>query len=42
MLRKAGINISRRLLHIGMFLPNTIKKNIFNIKLAKRPAMSDG
>ena len=39
--RKARINIPRRLLHINMFLQNSMKRNIFNIKLVKRPSMSD-
>ena len=37
MMRKARINIPRRLLHINMFSKSTIEEGVLDVKLPKRP-----
>jgi hypothetical protein len=41
MLGTGRIDKSRRLMHIDLFLQNSMKKSILNIQLAKRPATSN-
>ena len=42
MLREAGINIARRLLHVDSFIKHAMKKSIGNIQLIDEPIVAHG
>lgn len=41
MVRKLGVNLSRRLMHVNSFSEIIMKESVFNIKLMNKPSSKD-